>query len=117
MEDFQRLEKIGEGTFGVVYRALWKSKQQLVAIKVPKDGEEDQQNVLREIVALKELTGNANIVKLLKVFPHKDSFCLVFELFRDSLWDVLWLHKKQTSQKILAVKVRSSAFDLPSDKA
>ena len=33
MEHFQRIEKIGEGTYGVVYKAIDKTTKQHVALK------------------------------------------------------------------------------------
>ena len=33
MENFQKIEKIGEGTYGVVYKAIDKQTSQMVALK------------------------------------------------------------------------------------
>ena len=33
MENFQKIEKIGEGTYGVVYKAMDRSTNEMVALK------------------------------------------------------------------------------------
>ena len=33
MENFQKLEKIGEGTYGVVYKAMDRATNEMVALK------------------------------------------------------------------------------------
>lgn len=42
MEDFQKIEKIGEGTYGVVYKGINKSTGKLVAMKKIRLESEDE---------------------------------------------------------------------------
>ena len=66
MDNFERLESIGEGTYGVVYRARDKTTKDIVAIKKIKLENEDEgvpSTAMREISILKELQPHPNIVK------------------------------------------------------
>jgi len=66
IDDYERLEKIGEGTYGVVYKARAKTTGEIVALKkIRLDGDCDgvPSTAIREISFLKELD-NFNIVKL-----------------------------------------------------
>ena len=77
MEYFQKLEKIGEGTYGVVYKALDRVTNQYVALKkirLETESEGVPSTAIREISLLKELEHD-NVVKLLgKLVPS--SVCL-----------------------------------------
>ena len=67
MEYFQKLEKIGEGTYGVVYKALDRVTNQYVALKkirLETESEGVPSTAIREISLLKELEHD-NVVKLL----------------------------------------------------
>ena len=73
MENFQKLEKIGEGTYGVVYKALDRVTQQYVALKkirLETESEGVPSTAIREISLLKELD-HPNVVQLLDVI-HAD---------------------------------------------
>lgn len=62
---YQVLEKLGEGTYGVVFKALDKSSDKFVALKKIRCDNEDEgvpSTSLREVSLLKELD-HPNIVK------------------------------------------------------
>ena len=80
-ETYQKLEKIGEGTYGVVYKALVRKTSQVVALKkIRLESEEEgvPSTAIREISLLKELA-HPNIVRLLEVVHNKAKLYLVFE--------------------------------------
>jgi len=58
MDRYEKLEKIGEGTYGVVYKAKDKDTGDIVALKKFRMGNEDEgvpSTALREIALLKEI--------------------------------------------------------------
>ena len=81
MNDFQNMEKIGEGTYGVVYKALDRISQQYVALKkvrLDTEGEGVPSTALREISTLRELD-HPNVLKILDVVQENDNLYMVFE--------------------------------------
>lgn len=65
VSDYEKIEKIGEGTYGVVYKARNKLTGKMVALKkIRLDSEEEgvPSTAIREISLLKELK-HPNIVK------------------------------------------------------
>nr|XP_027196322.1 cyclin-dependent kinase 1-like [Dermatophagoides pteronyssinus] len=81
MEDYQRIEKIGEGTYGVVYKAKHKLTSELVALKKIRLENEDDgvpSTAIREVTILKELN-HPNIVCLKNVLLQENRLHLVFE--------------------------------------
>ncbi|XP_074900673.1 cyclin-dependent kinase 3 isoform X2 [Buteo buteo] len=86
-EVFQKVEKIGEGTYGVVYKARNKRTGQLVALKkIRLDSETEgvPSTAIREISLLKELK-HPNIVRLLDVIHSQKKLYLVFEYLNQDL--------------------------------
>ncbi|XP_063149121.1 cyclin-dependent kinase 3 [Candoia aspera] len=84
---FQKVEKIGEGTYGVVYKARNKQTGQLVALKkirLDSDTEGVPSTAIREISLLKELK-HPNIVRLLDVVHNQKKLYLVFEYLNQDL--------------------------------
>ncbi|KAJ7316047.1 hypothetical protein JRQ81_002209 [Phrynocephalus forsythii] len=84
---FQKVEKIGEGTYGVVYKARNKETGQLVALKkIRLDSETEgvPSTAIREISLLKELK-HPNIVRLLDVVHSQKKLFLVFEYLNQDL--------------------------------
>ena len=58
MERYEKLEKVGEGTYGVVYKAKGRETNEIVALKKVRMGSEDEgvpSTALREIALLKEI--------------------------------------------------------------
>ncbi|XP_039283104.1 cyclin-dependent kinase-like 1 isoform X2 [Nilaparvata lugens] len=81
MERYEKLAKLGEGSYGVVFKCRNRETGQTVAIKKFVESEEDpliRKIALREIRLLKSLK-HPNLVNLLEVFRRKRKLHLVFE--------------------------------------
>jgi cyclin-dependent kinase 2 len=62
---YEKLEKVGEGTYGVVYKARDRTTNQIVALKKIRLEQEEEgvpSTAIREISLLKELNNN-NVVR------------------------------------------------------
>lgn len=78
---YTKLEKIGEGTYGVVYKAKSKKTNEIVAMKKIRLEAEDEgipSTAIREIALLRELK-HQNIVQLMDIVHHEAKLYLVFE--------------------------------------
>ena len=87
LERYQKLEKIGEGTYGVVYKARDKVSNDLVALKKIRLEQEDEgvpSTAVREICLLKEVQ-HPNVVDLKQVVHGDNKLCLVFEFLDQDL--------------------------------
>ncbi|KAL5007998.1 hypothetical protein ScPMuIL_013579 [Solemya velum] len=81
MEKYEKISKIGEGSYGVVFKCRNRDSGQLVAIKKFVESEEDpliKKIAMREIRMLKQLK-HGNLVNLIEVFRRKKRLHLVFE--------------------------------------
>ncbi|XP_034237369.1 cyclin-dependent kinase 1 [Thrips palmi] len=81
MADYLKIEKIGEGTYGVVYKGRNKVTGQIVAMKKIRLESEDEgipSTAIREISLLKELQ-HPNIVRLLQHVMEEPRLYLIFE--------------------------------------
>jgi cyclin-dependent kinase 1 len=81
MEDFVKIEKIGEGTYGVVFKGRNKKTGEIVAMKKIRLESEDEgvpSTAIREISLLKELQ-HPNIVCLQDVLMQEAKLYLIFE--------------------------------------
>lgn len=81
VEDFVKLEKIGEGTYGVVFKGRSKKTGEIVAMKkIRLESEEEgvPSTAIREISLLKELQ-HPNIVHLQDVIMQEGRLYLIFE--------------------------------------
>eukprot|EP00756_Hemistasia_phaeocysticola_P019636 Hpha_TRINITY_DN15675_c0_g2::TRINITY_DN15675_c0_g2_i1::g.98772::m.98772 len=86
-ERYTKLDKIGEGSYGVVYKAKDKTSGDLVALKRIRLDSEDEGlpcTAIREISLLKELK-HRNIVRLLDVVHSDKKLTLVFEYLDQDL--------------------------------
>lgn len=87
MERYQRLEKIGEGTYGQVYKAKDRRTDTIIALKrirLEAEGEGIPSTAIREISLLKELR-HQNIVRLYDVVHTEKKLTLVFEYLDQDL--------------------------------
>ncbi|KAF9351221.1 Cyclin-dependent kinase catalytic subunit [Mortierella sp. AD094] len=81
MDGYQKLEKIGEGTYGIVYKATQKASGKTVAMKKIRLENEDEgvpSTAIREISLLKELK-HVNVVELIEIIHDETKLYLVFE--------------------------------------
>jgi len=90
MEQYEKLEKVGEGTYGIVYKAQ-DSEGQIFALKTIRLEAEDEgipSTAIREISLLKELQ-HPNIVRLCDVIHTERKLTLVFEFLDQDLKKLL----------------------------
>jgi len=90
MEQYEKLEKVGEGTYGVVYKAR-DSAGEVYALKTIRLESEDEgipSTAIREISLLKELQ-HPNIVRLCDVIHTERKLTLVFEFLDQDLKKLL----------------------------
>lgn len=87
MEKYQQLAKIGEGTYGVVFKAKHKKSGEVLALKRIRLEAEDEgipSTAIREISLLKQLQ-HPNIVRLYDVVHTDKKLTLVFEFLHQDL--------------------------------
>jgi len=78
---YEKISKIGEGTYGTVFKARNRQTDEIVALKVVRLDDEDEgvpSSALREICLLKELR-HENVVSLQDVVHSPNKLTLVFE--------------------------------------
>ncbi|KAG0421249.1 hypothetical protein HPB47_002859 [Ixodes persulcatus] len=96
MEKYEKISKIGEGSYGVVFKCRVRDTGQLVAVKKYVETEDDpliKKIALREIRMLKQLK-HPNLVNLIEVFRRKRKLHLVFEYCEHTVLDFLDKHPK-----------------------
>jgi len=87
MDRYKKLEKLGEGTYGVVYKGTDNVTKEIVALKKIKLEDVDEgvpSTALREVSVLKELQ-HPNIVTLKEVIYENRSLYIVFEYLEQDL--------------------------------
>ncbi|CAN8239676.1 unnamed protein product [Cochlearia groenlandica] len=88
---YLKREILGQGTYGVVFKATDTKNGETVAIKKIRLGKEKEGvniTALREIKLLKELK-HPHIIELIDAFPHKENLHLVFEFMETDLEAVI----------------------------
>jgi len=108
---FQKLNKIGEGTYGVVYKAKDKLTGDILALKKIRLEAEDEgipSTAIREIALLKQLQ-HPNIVRLYDVVHTEKRLTLVFEFLDQDLKKYLDTH---ADKGIQAFTIKSFLFQL-----
>ena len=81
MENFHKIEKIGEGTYGIVYKATDKITEQIVALKkirLETESEGVPSTAIREISLIKECD-HPNIINIKDIVFNENKFIWVCE--------------------------------------
>ena len=87
VERYQKIEKIGEGTYGVVYRAKDQLTNEIIALKKIRLEHEDEgvpSTAIREISLLKECQ-HENIVKIKDIVHEENKLYIIFEFLDQDL--------------------------------
>ncbi|XP_065847559.1 cyclin-dependent kinase B2-2-like [Euphorbia lathyris] len=119
MEAFEKLEKVGEGTYGKVYRARERATGMVVALKKTRLHEDDEgvpPTTLREISILRMLSRDPHIVRLMDVKQGQNKegktvLYLVFEYMDTDLKKFIRSFK-QTGEFIPVNIVKTLMFQL-----
>ncbi|OHS98510.1 AGC family protein kinase [Tritrichomonas foetus] len=91
MNNYHLLDQIGEGSFGRVYKARRKFTGRIVAIKMINKLGQSKDDILsfrREIDILKKVD-HPNIMRHIEIFETNTDFCLVSELARGDLFQII----------------------------
>nr|CDS29992.1 cyclin dependent kinase 1 [Hymenolepis microstoma] len=94
MERYEKIARIGEGAYGVVFKCRNRQTDEIVAIKKFTESEEDpviQRIAMREIKTLKQLK-HPNLINLIEVFKRKKRLHLVFQYVDHTLLNELEKH-------------------------
>ncbi|XP_059469584.1 cyclin-dependent kinase 1-like [Neocloeon triangulifer] len=108
MENYVRLEKLGEGTYGVVYKAKNKLTNEIVALKKIRSEGDDEglpATAIREISLLKELV-HPYIVTLHDVLMEESLLHLVFEHMS------MDLRKYVDTKEMTSAKIKSFLYQM-----
>ncbi|XP_036323270.1 cyclin-dependent kinase 2 [Rhagoletis pomonella] len=101
--DFKRIQKIGEGTYGIVYKAKdTKTGKDVALKKIRLDSETEgvPSTAIREISLLKDLTHN-NIVRLYDIVVADSSLYMVFEYLNMDLKKLMDKKKDAFTPKLV----------------
>ena len=111
IDKYEKLEMIGEGTYGVVHKAKDTDTGEIYALKkIRLESEEEgiPSTAIREIALLKELQ-HPNIVRLVNVLHTDKKLTLVFEYLDQDLKRLL---DASTGLELSQVKVSKICFQL-----
>ena len=102
-------DKLGEGTYGVVYKAIDKTTNKTVAVKIMRLDEEEEgvaSTTLREVAVLKKMN-HPNIVSLIDAFVQDQQLTIVLEFLQTDIRKYL-----KSSGRVTSNLLKSYAFQL-----
>jgi len=108
---YKQIEKVGEGTYGVVYKAQDLTTGRIVALKKIRLEHEDDgvpSTSIREISLLKELA-HPNVVRLYEVIHSDKQLHLVFEYLDEDMKKYM---KRFPNQKVEPATAKSFVYQL-----
>ncbi|XP_023180074.1 membrane-associated tyrosine- and threonine-specific cdc2-inhibitory kinase [Drosophila hydei] len=90
---FERLTKLGEGSFGEVFQVRDRSDSRLYAVKISKQlfrGEQYRAERLEEVRRYEEFSGHENCIRFIRAWEQYDRLFMQMELCRESLEQYLY---------------------------
>mmetsp|Transcript_864 Transcript_864/g.1352 ORF Transcript_864/g.1352 Transcript_864/m.1352 type:complete len:382 (-) Transcript_864:46-1191(-) len=118
--DFKKIDNIGEGTYGKVFKAKDLSSKEVVALKLIKTKKAESDGMpttaLREIQLLKRMKGHPNIVNLKEIVGSIGSihkFYLVFDYAENDIHQLLNRHRQMVDK---GLQTQASCFTEPQVK-
>jgi serine/threonine protein kinase len=115
LEKYIKLDKVGEGTYGVVYKCRNKDSQELVALKKIRLENEDEgipSTAIREISILKQMK-HPNIVNLVDLIHGEKKLYLVFEFMDHDLKKFLDLNGQALPPQLVKVMIINLVISIP----
>ncbi|EAS00630.2 cyclin-dependent kinase-like Serine/Threonine kinase family protein (macronuclear) [Tetrahymena thermophila SB210] len=114
---YEKLLKVGEGTYGEVYKAKDIQSSEIVALKKIKLENEDEgvpSTALREISILKELQPHPNIVCMHEVIyqPQEKKLYLVFEFVDQDLKKFLDQYRKDKKLQLRPYQIKLMMYQI-----
>lgn len=105
LEKYTKIDKVGEGTYGVVYKCQNKENKEFVALKKIRLENEDEgipSTAIREISILKQLK-HPNIISLVDLIHGEKKLYLVFEFMDHDLKKFLDLNNGPLPPQLVKV--------------
>ncbi|ALC43421.1 Myt1, partial [Drosophila busckii] len=90
---FDRLAKLGEGSFGEVFQVRDRSDSRLYAVKISKQlfrGEQYRAERLEEVRRYEEFSGHENCIRFIRAWEQYDRLFMQMELCRENLEQYLY---------------------------
>ncbi len=117
LEKYIKIDKVGEGTYGVVYKCRNKDSQELVALKKIRLENEDEgipSTAIREISILKQMR-HPNIVNLVDLIHGEKKLYLVFEFMDHDLKKFLDLNGSPLPPQLVKVILYNIVLSIPNN--
>ena len=105
---FKVEEKLGQGSFGTVYKCFNKESRDHVAIKVMPEGEAAEYELEYLNILKTKRSKCENLIEMLDTFSHGRLICIVFPLYGPSIFDAI--HRRNSSFTL--EDVRQMAYQL-----
>ncbi|KAM8710033.1 hypothetical protein ACLKA7_016775 [Drosophila subpalustris] len=100
---FERLAKLGEGSFGEVFQVRDRADSRLYAVKISKQlfrGEQYRAERLEEVRRYEEFSGHENCIRFIRAWEQYDRLFMQMELCRESLDQYLYRCRQIPEERI-----------------
>ena len=110
LENYQKIERIGKGSYGSVYKVLNKNSKLIRAMKIiPKNYQKDNEEIMREINILKNLD-HPNVMKIYEFLEDDKNYYLIQEFCDEGDLESILADKKKTFCEFLVKFIMYQVF-------
>ena len=110
LESYQKLERIGKGSYGSVYKVQNKNTNIIRAMKIiPKNYQKDNEEIMREINILKNLD-HPNVMKIYEFLEDEKNYYLIQEFCDEGDLESVLVDKKKTFCEFLVKFIMYQVF-------